>query len=70
MCMTAHYRKGLLNITIDGDLLFEKSIPDIMPAGEYKLISRYHTKSNETLMLINVNGVVSAVRGVHLLTMG
>lgn len=52
-------KNGVENLDVDE--LVSSGIPQLIPVGDYKMLFRFHTKSNETFielwLTINVNAI-------------
>lgn len=52
------------------DKIVSRSIPQIVPRGDYRIVLRFHTKANRTFINVVLGGVIEAINAIDNISMG
>lgn len=62
---------GVEGVTaVNIDKIVSNTIPQVVPRGDYRIILRFHTKTNETFFVVTIGGVIDAIRAIDNVSMG
>lgn len=60
--------EGIKAINID--LIVSKLLPQVVPTGDYRILMRYHTKTNDTILTLTLTSHIDAMRPLEAMPMG